>query len=314
MKITRNVLLCSIGALALATAGCSNKTSVNSEQAKAQQKQQRKLKSVVALMRMGDQTREGGDPVAALRFYVRAARLAPGNAEIQKRLGYSLLAMHRYPAAASAFRQALATKPADADSLRGLGNALIAQDRPKVAVNFLKSAIANSAKSKIDHRSYNSLGVALDMIADHVGARQAYRLGLEQKPENVALRNNLGLSLALSGKYRQSMAVLEGVARSGGGGAARVRQNLALVYGLAGRNKMAKRTISNQYGDAEVDSNMSYYKWLRRSKGKNRGRAGSKDKLASRETARRVERREGRRVKRKAKRRVELRPNGKPRR
>lgn len=287
MKISRNLLLCSIGALALATAGCSNKTSVTGEQAKAQQKQVRKLKSVTALMRMGDQTREGGDPVAALRFYARAARIAPGNAEIQKRLGYSLLAMARYRAATLAFRQALATKPADAASLRGLGNALIAQDRPKVAVNFLKSAIANSAKSKIDHRAYNSLGVALDMTGDHVGARQAYRLGLEQKPENVALRNNLGLSLALSGKYRQSMAVLEGVARDGGS-SARVRQNLALVYGLAGRNKMAKRTISNQFGEAEVTSNMTYYRWLRRSKRKGTRKARAAQGLAQRQTARRV--------------------------
>ncbi len=288
MKITRNLLLCSIGALALATAGCSNKTSVNSEQAQAQQKQARKLKSVVALMRMGDQTREGGDPSAALRFYVRAARLAPGNPDIQKRLGYSLLAMHRYQAAGSAFRRALATKPADVGSLRGLGNALIVQDRPKVAVNFLKSAVANSAKRKIDHRAYNSLGVALDMVGDHKGARQSYRLGLEQKAENVALRNNLGLSLALSGKYRQSMAVLEGVARDGGA-APQVRQNLALVYGLAGRNKMAKRTISDQYGEAEVNSNMTYYKWLRRSKRKIKRQAGSKQRLASRQTARRVD-------------------------
>lgn len=286
MMISRNVLLCSIGALALATAGCSNKTTVTNEQAKVQKKQERKLKSVTALIRMGDQTREGGDPVAALRFYARAARLAPGNADVQKRLGYSLLAMKRYRAATLAFRRALATKPADADSLRGLGNALIAMDRPKVAVNFLKSAIANSAKAKIDHRAYNSLGVALDMTGDHKGARQAYRLGLEKKSDNVALRNNLGLSLALSGKYKQSMAVLEGVARDGGT-TARVKQNLALVYGLAGRRKMAKRTMGDQYGEAEVNTNMSYYKWLRRNKRAVRQSRRS-DRLAARETARRV--------------------------
>ena len=287
MKISRNVLLCSIGALALATAGCSNKTTVTNEAAKVDKKQERKLKSVTALIRMGDQTREGGDPVSALRFYARAARLSPANADVQKRLGYSLLAMQRYRAAMLAFRRALATKPADADSLRGLGNALIAMDKPKNAVNFLKSAIANSATAKIDHRAYNSLGVALDMTGDHVGARQAYRLGLQKKPENVALRNNLGLSLALSGKYKQSMAVLEGVARDGGT-SPRVRQNLALVYGLAGRSKMAKRTISDQYGEAEVNANMSYYNWLRRNKGT--ARKARANGLASRETARRVER------------------------
>ena len=52
-----------------------------------------------------------------------------------------------------------------------------------------------------DPRFYRAVGIANGLLGTHEEAQRVFRAGLLAAPEDVALRNNLGLSLVQSGRY-----------------------------------------------------------------------------------------------------------------
>jgi DNA-binding transcriptional regulator YdaS (Cro superfamily) len=72
------------------------------------------------------------------------------------------------------------------------------------------------------------------------------------------LRNNLGLSLALSGNHAESIEMLRAVVDEPGA-KARNRQNLALAYGLAGDLTAAERISRLDLDEESVQNNLSYF-------------------------------------------------------
>lgn len=224
------------------------------------------------LVRMADEAAARGDRANAVLFYNRAGLLAPKRADIQIKLGYSLLAQGDFNRAAVAFNKAIAIEPKNLDALRGLGNSALLRDDPTAASDYFRRAIAAGATR--DYRVYSGLGIALDMKGDHSAAQAAYRAGLKANPENLALANNLGLSLAMQGKYQLSIQVLSKVVAAPGA-VPKHRQNLALVYGLSGNMAMARKIAGKDVSAGELEANLAYYRWLR-SERQNLRRAGDR--------------------------------------
>jgi Flp pilus assembly protein TadD len=174
-------------------------------------------------------------------------------------LGRVLRKAGAFAKSADTYRTALDLDASNTTALRGLGNALIALDQSNRALPRFNAAIMVDPN---DALAYNGKGVALDMTGDHRSAQQAYYRGLELDRGNRILQNNLGLSLALSGNYADSIRVLEGVTTKGGA-TAQNRQNLALAYGLAGRNDDAEEMSRLDLRDDAVRNNLNYYNILR---------------------------------------------------
>ena len=84
----------------------------------------------------------------------------------------------------------------------------------------------------------NTLGVTKDMLGKHSEAQAAYRRVLQINPENYSAKNNLALSLALTGNHGKSIKLLEEIASSTKSTPI-TKQNLALVYAAAGRTEDA---------------------------------------------------------------------------
>ena len=93
-------------------------------------------------------------------------------------------------------------------------------------------------------------------------ARHAYRDGLALSPNNLQLNNNLGLSLALGGDFAQAIPLLEKTAKDPAA-TPRMRQNLALAYGLSGDDKRAAEVAKLDLDPAKVQENLGYYEFLR---------------------------------------------------
>ena len=100
--------------------------------------------------------------------------------------------------------------------------------------------------------------MAFDLAGQHEAAQDAYRAGLQIAPDSMLLRNNLGLSLALSGKHAEAIEMLRAVADEPGA-KARNRQNLALAYGLAGDLTAAERISRLDPDEESVQNNLSYF-------------------------------------------------------
>lgn len=250
-----------VGFLAAATAGCSGLSSAVDRAWMGDGSGQGELAEIQPILRVADATRVRGDLATAAGLYQRAHELMPERSEPLIRLGFTLNQAGATAQGAEAFRKALLLEPENTDALRGLGLALMQRGQVDLAIEQFWTAL----KIKEDVRLYNALGVAHDMTGDHVGAQAFYYTGLDVEPDNLSLRTNLGLSLALAGDYGEAISVLDEVSRDP---AATVqhRQTLALAYGLAGNVEAATRTGLLDLDAATVERNLRYYEALRQSR------------------------------------------------
>lgn len=209
-------------------------------------------------MKVADATLARGDWATAVGLYGRAHELAPELVEPLLRLGATLSQNGSSAESAEAYRMALRLEPKNTEALRGLGLALLQRNRLDLAVEQFHAALEVEEDVKV----YNALGVAHDMYGDHRAAQTYYYVGLDVDPANLSVRTNLGLSLALSGSYNESIALLDDVARSPYATPAH-RQTLALAYGLAGDDNMAAQTSRIDLDEAGVAHNLRYYSELR---------------------------------------------------
>jgi len=93
-------------------------------------------------------------------------------------------------------------------------------------------------------------------------AQDTYRKGLQANPGNSALRSNLGLSLALNGQPREAVNVLlghTGVSKD----LPQARENLALAYGLLGRDDAAEQILLSTQSRGQAMDNLEFYQYLR---------------------------------------------------
>ena len=180
----------------LALAGCAT-----APQQTAQTGSERvaKRNSMQAMLQLAARTESSGNAAAAREMYGKVAARYPDQPAGYLGLGRTSYRTGAPAEAAQHYRTALTYAPDSRDARYGLGKALLASNRPEAAIEQFDRLIAREAA---DTRPYVAKGVALDMIGRHGQAQTVYRSGLEPAPMNVALRTNLGLSLALAGEYK----------------------------------------------------------------------------------------------------------------
>lgn len=212
-----------------------------------------------SLMRLAGQAQAQGDLNTASTLFGRAHEAAPDKVEPLLGVASALTDLGRPREALDGWRAALTRDPANADALRGYARALIAMDQPEEAARQYASLLTRDPK---DVRALSGLGVVKDMMGDHAGAQVQYNAALALAPGDRSTRNNLGFSLLLSGRPAEAITVLEPLARDPAA-TAQQRQNLALAYGLAGRDDEAARTARLDLDDAAVQQNLAYYREAR---------------------------------------------------
>ena len=165
--------------------------------------------SIPALMRMGEAMRQAGDAKNALGYFRRAHQIDLFDPEPLVKIGVTLNDLRQYNEAVDVFTDTLALDHNNTEALRGLGAALIGVNQPALAIENLKAALEIEA----DHRTYNALGVASDHLGDHAAAQTYYSEGLKIFPNNLTLKNNLGLSQILSGNLAGAIDTLVAAAQ-----------------------------------------------------------------------------------------------------
>ena len=211
-----------------------------------------------ALARVAAASLAAGDLATAAGLYRQAHILDETNAKYLVGLARTLAKLGQFDEAAESFDLATREAPENVDAKHGYGNALIALDRPNAALSQFEAALALREEA----RTHNGIGVAHDLLGDHILAQAHYQTGLVLEPANLTVRNNLALSLAVSGKYAQAIAILRRAVTDPRAGA-RHRLNLALVYGLAGESAAAAEIARIDLDEDSVLRNLAYYRTLR---------------------------------------------------
>jgi Flp pilus assembly protein TadD len=212
-----------------------------------------------ATVRQADEARRAGNFDSAIPLYGRALQDNPDGVEAKLGLGQSYLVIGAADEAAAQFRDVLARRSGNSTARRGLAAALIAMGQPSLAEQQIDAALRADAG---DYRALNLLGVALDMQGRHAEAQANYRRGIELAPGYAVLRSNYGLSLAITGPPQEAIAQLAPIA-SGPRADARVRQNLAFAYAMAGDLENSLLLCRRDLDERNAQRQLAYYAQLR---------------------------------------------------
>ncbi len=143
--------------------------------------------------------------------------------------------------------------------LRNLGRAYVALNEPVKAQNAYLNALQIDPNSA---RTLNGLAISYDLAGDHETAQEHYRAGLALEPNNVDIKNNLAYSHLTAKNYNEAIKILEGLVKHPAA-TSRQRNNLALAYGLVGRDEDAKLALAVDHAPAQVERNIKTYEQMR---------------------------------------------------
>lgn len=132
----------------------------------------------------------------AASLYRRVLELEPKRRSAQVGLADTLVYLGEPENAASIYRAALRSDPGDTKTRGKLGRTLLSLNKPREALGL----IGQSMTSRRNVAGLNNLGVAYLLMNQTRKSQQYFQRAHELQPENLSVRNNLAVSLALSGQ------------------------------------------------------------------------------------------------------------------
>ncbi len=208
-----------------------------------------------ASLRIARALRTAGDPRSAVQIYRRMVAAKGSTPDIQLEFGQVLMAAGLFDEAISVFTAIPPTSGIGAEAQFGLARAQLQMNQPAQALALIDRAIAMAPANP---HILIGRGVALDRLGRHPEAQASYRAALAITPRSIAARNDLALSLALSGRSDEAIAILSPIARSADATAAD-RQNLAFIYGLKGDGSAALALSRVDLDEATAQANAQFF-------------------------------------------------------
>lgn len=210
-------------------------------------------------LRLARAARAAGDYASAVNLYRTVLETRPDDSRLRVELGQTHLEIGDVDGAIAAFERVGPDAPARLDAVIGLAHARFGLHQPEKAMAYLDQA-ARIAPD--DPRVTLGRGVALDLMKRHGEAQALYRAVLDADPQHVGARNNLALSLALTGQYKESVDIMTRLVRSSRA-TPRIRQNLALIYGLRGDVQQAAAMSRMDLNESDTAANLRLFSLLR---------------------------------------------------
>ena len=211
-------------------------------------------------VRMGRATLTGGDPRGAIGFYEQALKARPDDYDANLGLADALARIGEVSAARKTYQRAAALNPGAIEPV--LAQARLATRQRQLDEARRLFAQAATLAGADDPRALAGLGAVNDLDGRGEEARDCYRRALAIRPDDLATRNNLALSLALSGNPRQAIDLLLELAQNPSA-PPQARHNLALAYGLLGNTEASENVLSADLDAGSVQNDLRYYAMLR---------------------------------------------------
>ena len=211
-------------------------------------------------LRIAESALQSGDTDVALSLYTELSNSHPDNGDVWLGLGDSHYLNGEIEQAQLAYLRAAALDEQALEPKLSLARIAIRMRSFDEAQQLLNTVLAAEPSHPV---AMASLGVVYDLTNRPELAQQTYKQGLAANPGNAALRSNLGLSLALNGQAREAVNVLlgySGVSRN----LPQARENLALAYGLLGRDDAAEEILLSSQTRGQAQDNLAFYQFLRK--------------------------------------------------
>lgn len=206
--------------------------------------------------------RASGDLEMAVRLLRSAITAGNRDRSLKIELGEMLTDAGDNEQAYQAINEALdgATGEAREAGNVALGRLFLKLRRPTESIAFFDRALADNSRIL---RAHIGRGIALDLTGRFEQAQTAYLAALDLAPGDTRAQNNLALSYAFAGNFGRAVEIMHPMATAPTA-TPRLRQNLALIYGLMGNGELAASISRRDLDEATVQSNLRFYELLRR--------------------------------------------------
>jgi Flp pilus assembly protein TadD len=197
-----------------------------------------------ALMVAAEGAERTGDKASAERDYQNAIAQSRGHVEAHLGLAKLYLGQKRTDQARAILIEAAKWQPKHPQVNYLLGKTYLADNDPKQA----DAAFARGLQTMPnDFNLLNGSGIAADMMNDHERAQAYYTRAMGQRSgeDLTMVRTNLAMSYLLSNEPKKAVELLKEEAKQSGASAV-TRHNLALAYGMIGRNTEAKQLVHSE--------------------------------------------------------------------
>ena len=200
------------------------------------------------------------DYQTAAVYYGKLYERQPENVDVLVGLSRSLRNLRRAKDAQGIIIKAMVKIKNDPRLLAELGKSQLALNDPMQAIETL------SRSDSLDRNNWETvlaLAVGFDRVEMYDQSDRYYARADKLSPENVNVLNNRALSLAQRNRLGQALEMMERAA-SLPEATAKVRQNLALLYAMAGKLEAAERLVREDLSADQADENMAFYRRLKR--------------------------------------------------
>ncbi len=157
--------------------------------------------------------------------------------------------------AADVLHKAQIKYPDNTEILRQLGIAMIDANHAIQAIEVFDVLAAIEPKNAM---AYNGKAVAFDTAGNHTAALEIYEKALSLDPSSVPIRNNMAMSMILNNQLEDARVMLEALHKEVPE-IAKVRHNLALVYGLQGNKAKAMELNLQTLSQKQAEENLKFY-------------------------------------------------------
>ena len=214
---------------------------------------------------MAKEAMNAGDFSRAADFYQQLVSSGKGTPEQVLRYKYSwaesLRRVGNNEPALAMFEELHSQNPTNLDVAEGRGLCLMAAGKVEDAGRAFAEVLEKDAKR---WRTLNALGilfVSKNLIPEAIAY---YTEALNQSPDNPAVLNNVGLSLAIDRQFPRAEEALQQAARLSKSPAQKkhITLNLAMVYGTAGDLDTARDIAARYLEGAALDNNLGLYAYL----------------------------------------------------
>jgi Flp pilus assembly protein TadD len=209
-------------------------------------------------LKVADIALQNGAPTVALRAMESLLAADPRNSAALLRQAKAQLLLGNAAAAETSYRRVLAIDGHLDEARLGLAKIWLRTD-PVAAERVLLEALDHDSRNT---SALNNLGVARDLQGKHPEAQEAYRRALEAQPGLASARENLGLSLALSGKPQEGVKMLDQVAQEDGPADRQARDNWAVALTLSGHSVEAGQVLQEELSRPDVSKALAGYQAL----------------------------------------------------
>lgn len=240
---------------AVALAGCVGEAGPEARSLEAARAQD----AVGSSLRLAQAARAAGDFSSAVNLYRRILAGPTADPAVAVELGDTLLEAGSIDDAIDTYDHVALESKARIGALLGLERAYAALSQTEKALAYADQA---KALAPSDARVLINRGIVLDMVSRHAEAQESYRAALAKDPHDRAARNNLALSLAMTGKFTEAVAIMTPIAWSSNA-TPKARQNLALIYGLMGDERRATELSRVDLDETATQANLRFFAFVR---------------------------------------------------